>query len=239
MDRLGAVDARNVWAVVPVKAFSHAKRRLAPVLSEAERAALVRTMLVDVLTALHATSRLAGILVVTSDPQAARTAALCDAQVVDDNEADGLNGAVRRGLDILDASKAGALVVPADIPFATASDYSAVLDLLTHYPVVLAPASSDGGTNALALRQAGSLKPCFGEDSFNVHRAQAARAGLAVGIARSEGLGHDIDRIDDILAARKLRRKLKTASSTSALFGEIDLIRRVGLDALPVAARYM
>jgi 2-phospho-L-lactate guanylyltransferase len=235
MERLAGVDARNVWAVVPVKTFASAKRRLAPVLSDAERATLVRTMLVDVLTALHATSRLAGILVVTSDSRAAKIAALFDAQVVSDDDGGGLNRAVQRGLDILNSSLAGALVVPADIPFATAGDYSGVLDLLTHFPIVLAPASSDGGTNALALRHAGSLKPCFGEDSFNVHRAQARSAGLAVGVARSEGLGHDIDRIDDILAARKLKR----ASSTSVFFDEIDLMRRVGSDALPVAARYM
>lgn len=235
MDHLGAVDARNVWAVVPVKAFALGKLRLASVLSQAERAALVRTMLVDVLTALYATSRLAGILVVTSDPQAARIAALFDAQVVDDGGVSGLNGAVQKGLDILDTGGAGALVVPADVPFATASDYSAVLDLLAHYPVVLAPASSDGGTNALALRRAGALKPCFGVDSFDRHRALARTAALAVGIVKSEGLGHDIDRIDDILASPKLKRK----SSTSVFFDEIDLMRRVGPDALPVAARYM
>ena len=46
---VSATSISRVWAVVPVKRFSHAKERLALVLSQPERARLARAMLQDVL----------------------------------------------------------------------------------------------------------------------------------------------------------------------------------------------
>lgn len=235
MDRFNIAGAGHIWAVVPVKKFSLAKQRLSPMLSEDERSKLVRTMLADVLGALRATRGLSGIVVVTSDGQAAKMAALFDAHVVSDETATNLNGAVQCGLGELTKVGAGALVVPTDIPFATADDYAEILDALKRYPVVLAPAISDGGTNALAMRVASHVMPSFGEDSFARHRMSARAKGLQVGIVQSEGLGRDIDNVNDIIASRKITRR----SSTSAFFEEIELITRIGLDALPVAARYI
>lgn len=235
MDRFNIAGAGHIWAVVPVKKFSLAKQRLSPMLSEDERSKLVRTMLADVLGALRATRGLSGIVVVTSDGQAAKMAALFDAQVIPEDNATNLNGAVQCGLDELVKIGAGALVVPADIPFATADDYAEIIDALKRYPVVLASAISDGGTNALAMRAADLVAPCFGEDSFARHRMSARAKGLQVGIVQSEGLGRDIDNVDDIIASRRVKRR----SSTSAFFEEIELITRIGLDALPVAARYI
>lgn len=235
MDQSNAVGAGNIWAVVPVKSFHLAKQRLSPMLSNDERSRLVRTMLVDVLTSLRATPGLAGIAVVTSDPQATKLAALFEARVIPDEAGNGLNAAVQQGLNLLDKAGAGALVVPADVPFATADDYSEILSALNRYHVVLAPASSDGGTNALAMRSANFVKPCFGEDSFARHRTSARANGFQVGIVQSQRLGHDIDNINDIIASRKMNRN----STTSVFLEEIALIRRIGLDALPVAARYI
>ncbi len=235
MERFDVAAAGNIWAVVPVKKFSLAKQRLSPMLSEQERSKLVRTMLADVLGALRATRGLSGIVVVTSDAQASKMAALFDAQVIPEDTASNLNDAVQCGLDELAKIGAGALVVPADIPFATADDYAEILDALKRYPVVLAPAISDGGTNALAMRPTNHVKPSFGEDSFARHRISARANGWQVGIVQSEGLGRDIDNVDDIIASRKVNRR----SSTSVFFEEIEMITRIGLDALPVAARYI
>jgi len=87
----------------------------------------------------------------------------------------------------------------------------------------------------LAMRSASFVRPCFGEDSFARHRTSARANGFQVGIVQSQRLGHDIDNINDIIASRKMNRN----STTSVFLEEIALIRRIGLDALPVAARYI
>jgi 2-phospho-L-lactate guanylyltransferase len=60
----------SIWAVVPLKALAAAKGRLAPVLTVAERAALARAMLADVLAALQASPGVAGMWVVSGDAAA-------------------------------------------------------------------------------------------------------------------------------------------------------------------------
>ncbi len=71
----GMSAARNICAVVPVKDTAEAKQRLAGVLSPAQRRELALAMLDHVLAVLSSVPELAGILVVTVDPEAAALAA--------------------------------------------------------------------------------------------------------------------------------------------------------------------
>jgi 2-phospho-L-lactate/phosphoenolpyruvate guanylyltransferase len=235
MTRPNAEGQSNIWAVVPVKRLGLAKQRLAPVLSRSERAELARTMLHDVLTTLCATPQLAGIIVVSGDPAVAKLATLFDARVVGDVMESGINAAVQQGLRTPDPSSAGVLVIPADVPFATAADLQAVIAELGHFPIVLAPALSDGGTNTLAMRRPDLIAPSFGDDSFARHQALARDAGLGCGIVRTEGLGRDIDYPCDLVpwtGAKKF-------SLTAALLAEFKLADRSGVTAFPVSKRHM
>ena len=232
---MSTADRPNIWAIVPVKRLGLAKARLAPVLSRSERAELARTMLHDVLTTLCATPPLAGIVVVSGDPTVAKLAALFDARIVADVIESGVNSAVQQGLKTLDASSAGALVVPADVPFATSADLQVVIRELDQHPIVLAPALSDGGTNTLAMRRPDLIVPSFGDDSFARHQALARDAGLGCSIVRSEGLGRDIDCPRDLVpwtGSKKL-------SLTAALLAELKLADRPGVTAFPVSKRQM
>ena len=228
-----AENPSNIWAVVPVKRLSQAKQRLAPVLSHNERVKLARTMLHEVLTTLCA-SELAGIVVVTGDPMVANLASLFDARVVHDGTEAGVNAAVQQGLESLDAA-ASALIVPADVPFATASELRAIIAELQHNPVVLAPALSDGGTNALAMRAPDMIVPKFGEDSYLRHQMQSRAKGFACGVVSSDGIGRDIDRPQDLVAPIATRRY----SLTAALLAELNVSNRLGVGALPLCVRHM
>lgn len=225
----------NIWAIVPVKRLGLAKQRLAPILSRSERAELARTMLHDVLTSLCATTELAGIIVVSGDPVVAHLAMLFDARVVGDLMESGINAAVQQGLGTLDASSASALIVPADVPFATASDLRMVIGELSHYPMVLVPALSDGGTNVLAMRQPNLIMPSFGEGSFARHHALAYDGGVGCGIIRSEALGRDIDYPND-LAPWTGSKKF---SLTATLLAEFNVADRLGVTEFPVSTRHM
>ena len=231
MMRPDAETQANIWAIVPVKRLGLAKARLAPVLSRSERAELARTMLHDVLTTLCGTPRLTGIVVVSCDSTVAKLAALFDARLVGDVIETGINAAVQHGLRTLDPSS-GALIVPADVPFATSTEVQSVIHALDDDPVVLVPALSDGGTNALAMRRPHLIAPSFGDDSFARHQALAHEAGLGCGVVRSEGLGRDIDCPED-LAPWAGSKKF---SLTAALLAEFKLADR-GATALPVSKR--
>jgi 2-phospho-L-lactate guanylyltransferase len=228
-------SASDVWAIVPVKRLSHAKQRLSPLLSGTERAALARAMLHDVLTMLCATPKLTGIVVVTGDPLVANLATLFGARVVGDMLETGVNAAVEQGLRTLDRPSAAVLIVPADVPFATASDLRLVISELGRYPVVLVPASSDGGTNALAMRKPGLIAPSFGDDSFARHQALARRGGADCGIVRTEGLGRDIDCPEDLLFWSGSKKSLQTAR----LLAELDVANRLGVTMFPASGRQM
>jgi 2-phospho-L-lactate guanylyltransferase len=215
----------DIWAVLPVKRLDLAKQRLVPVLSNAERMMLARTMLHDVLMTLAAVPELRGIVVVSGDRMAEELARQFDARVARDLSETGVNDAIRQGMKLLD-SNAAVMVIPADVPFATAGELQAVIANLRQHPVVLAPASSDGGTNALAMRSADLIAPSFGDDSYNRHRAEARRKNLSCGVVRSDGLGHDIDRPEDLFVPAPPKKN----SLTAALLAEFDIAAR--LDAL-------
>ena len=59
-----------MWAIVPIKTFDQAKKRLANVLSPDERRSLMLAMARDVLTALSNSHHLTGILIVSRAPEA-------------------------------------------------------------------------------------------------------------------------------------------------------------------------
>jgi len=191
-------EARCIWAIVPVKRFSAAKQRLRFVLSESERARLAEAMLCDVLNALRPLSELGGVAVVTADDAAAEIGRGFGARIVADRLEAGVNMAVAQGLQAVHAAEASVAIVAADVPFATSDDIAAALADLPHHPVVLAPATTDGGTNLLAMRRDGLIEPSFGEGSFARHCEIARSVNLSCGVHRTAGLGHDIDRPEDL-----------------------------------------
>jgi 2-phospho-L-lactate guanylyltransferase len=188
----------GVWALVPIKQLERAKSRLAALLDPHERKTLARAMLCDVLGTLTRVEGLDGILVVTSDPDAASLAAGFGATVIPDPVESGLNAAVQCGLRWLDAEHlTGAVIVPGDIPLVTIAELDAVLQALRSSPVVVAPALRDGGTNILAMKPL-LLSPAFGPDSCARHLAAARALGVEPKKLVLEGAGRDIDVAADL-----------------------------------------
>jgi 2-phospho-L-lactate guanylyltransferase len=183
-----------VLAIVPVKGRDGAKTRLAPRLSAGERRRLVADMLESVLTACAEAESIRRTLLVTPDSWPAH---------------DGVDVLVDAGTGHADAvalaladprAAAGALVVMADCPLATAAS----LDRLARAarPLALAPAR-DGGVNALALAPVDGFRPRFGVPA-SVTLAEARTAGLEAAVVDDPVLALDVDRPEDyeLLLAR-------------------------------------
>lgn len=181
---------RSVLAIVPVKGLDGAKTRLAPLLGPNERAALVRSMLADVLAACEASEAVHGTLVVTPQPELAPGG--IDV-LVDSGEghAPAIAAALRdpRGA-------AGVLVVMADCALATPEALDRLADAAQ--PVALAPAQ-DGGLNALVLRDPTTFEPVFGVPHAAALTADRARAaGLEPVVLDEPSLALDVDEPGDL-----------------------------------------
>lgn len=196
----GSVEDSRPWALVPVKRLSQAKQRLATALTPAERAELARAMLHDVLAVLSRATTLAGVLVVTPDAEAAALARGYGAIVRDDPLEQGTNTAVRQGLEFLqEQGRPGVLVVPGDVPFLTSLEIREVVDTLHRAPLVLVPATRDGGTNLLAGTLPLSIAPAFGTGSLARHLAAARARDIEPALMHLKGLGHDVDTPADLV----------------------------------------
>jgi 2-phospho-L-lactate guanylyltransferase len=184
--------------VIAVRGGRAAKSRLATILEPRDREAVVEAMLRDMIAAARRTPRVSGLWVVTPTPELGALAAGLGVQVIDQSEPGGLNAAFRQALAMVaDAAPYDAIaLLPGDLPLLEPGDLDAALALAEAHAVVLAP-STDGGTGALVLRAGVDLAPCFGPDSFSLHREQTARRGLATAVVEAESLAHDLDRPED------------------------------------------
>jgi 2-phospho-L-lactate guanylyltransferase len=192
----------GVWAVVPVKPLRGALRRLTSALEAPVRRELQVVMLTDVLNACAGAPGLAGVMVVTSDPDAEDLATrLARARVVPDHDPPrGMNAAVSRGLAAVAAEGAeAALVLTADLPLAQPADIAAILERRTEgRSVVLVPSADGTGTNAMLLSPPEALRPQLGPDSLARHTAQATRRGLPLTRLSVPRLALDIDTPADL-----------------------------------------
>jgi 2-phospho-L-lactate guanylyltransferase len=221
------MNGPDVWAVVLVKPFRLAKQRLASVLDVEERSELARVMLEDVLTAVDACQRLAGVIVVTADRAAAAVARRHGAIVLRETAAVGMNAAVTRVVRYLTGnSDAGIVVVPSDLPHVSAADIEQMIGFIHCAPAIALVRSNDGGTNLLACRPSGVIASTFGPDSFNAHCAAAERTGIAPTVCLAPHLSLDIDGRDDLAAFVSRQSSTRTHAYLSQLNIEARLATR-------------
>lgn len=195
--------AREIWAVIPVKDFALAKQRLAHAFSPLFRRRLARAMLADVLTALRGAEGLAGIVVITADPEAGLLAQHYGARLLFERRLRGLNAAVSEAAAGLNAERRdGMLVIPGDIPSVTSREISQLM--ASHgkgRAVSLVPAHDRHGTNALLVSPPQVMTFSFGPMSFPLHRASAEDLGIEPrvhNLVDFPGFALDVDTPDEV-----------------------------------------
>ncbi len=188
-----------MWVLIPVKPLARAKTRLAAVLSPAEREALVRHMLDDVLAALAAAPGIAGIALVTADPAVARIGAEHGLRVLPESGS-GLNAALHDAIATLAGEGVGTLLVlPADVPLFDTATLEQLRAAQRAAPALtLVAASADGGTNALLLSPPDLLPPAFGTGSCAGYCRAAQELGVAPVLLDLPQAALDIDRPEDL-----------------------------------------
>ncbi|MFI5012377.1 MAG: 2-phospho-L-lactate guanylyltransferase [Hyphomicrobiales bacterium] len=203
-----AMRAAAIWAIVPVKTLALAKARLAPVLPAPIRRQLVLTMLEDVLELLLGKPAVDRVLVVTADAEVCALARDRGAMALQEDDASGLNPAVRRGVAYARGHGADRMLyLPADVPLATSAEIDQIVTPALHSPSAVIVSARDGdGTNALFFSPAGAFDPSFGAGSFARHCRQAVANGLRLRVLRLSGVGADIDEAADLATLLKSDR---------------------------------
>jgi len=185
------------WVVIPVKAPDACKTRLAGVLTEDERRALVSSMLQAVVAAAEAARGVDQVMLLGPSRHG-----LPERLRLLDDPGGGLGAALASAL--AQASAAGVVrlvILPGDLPKLIPSDVEALASLATR-EIGIAPDRAEAGTNALSLPlpQAADFSFRYGEASCALHFAEAQRLRLPVRLIRTSGLGLDIDAPGDLAA---------------------------------------
>ncbi len=208
-------------AILPVKGFSQAKRRLGGV-GVPLRDELARAMVGDVLVALHRCARIDRVIVVTNESSVAAAALYKGAIVIEDTQEAGQSEAVSLGLQRAVAEGfRRALCIPGDCPALDPTEIDELLRCSTRMPQVLVIPDRHGtGTNGLLLAPVNAVAPSFGPGSCERHLALARAAGVEPGLARPSSLLLDIDTGEDLDVLReRLRSERIGAPRTRAVLG--------------------
>ena len=191
--------ATGIWALVPFKGATGAKRRLESVLDEPERESLVLAMVRDVLDTLARCRALSGTLLVSRDAQAFELAEEFGIDVFEDSATDLSGAVVQSGTYAQNQRQAeGTLFVPGDVPLIRHEDVLAVLD--GHEQVTLVPDANDIGTNAAASSPPNAFEYLFDGKSFKPHIASVRRAGIEPRVVRNAAWGLDVDTVQELSA---------------------------------------
>ena len=217
------MSLHDIWAIVPIKELDGAKQRLSPLLSPAQRRALIEVMMGEVLEAVAASPALSGILVVTLDPQATALANRLGARVVTDGARDGHTGSVMGGMRLLlSEGRGGMLTLPADIPAVTSQEISLVVG--AHLPgrsFTISPAHDHLGSNTVICSAPDAVPLRFGDNSYYPHLDAAAKAGIEPTVIHQPGIAMDIDHPVDLAMFLALPQSVGTR--TRALLEEMGV----------------
>jgi 2-phospho-L-lactate guanylyltransferase len=176
--------------LIPVKAFTLAKRRLHRAMNGDQRAELAQAMADRVVRASFPLP----VAVVCDDRAVAEWARDLGALVVWE-PGRGLNGAVEAGVDHLrSAGVVEVVVAHADLPRARA-----LAGVEAGAGVTLVPDRYGNGTNVMALPTHVGFEFSYGPGSFARHRLEAERLGLAVRVLDRPDLAWDIDEPADVV----------------------------------------
>jgi len=189
-------------ALVPLKDLVAAKSRLAGLLDPAERRALARAMVEDVLSVLAAHPQVSTVTLVSDDPGAKMLADKYGARHWLERSLNcrGLNPVIAHSCDLLLAeSDQPIIVLHGDLPCLGADDITAVLDSLTESGGLTVGCDRHGqGTNLLAFDSGSIPEFTFGEDSCARHCESTKSRGIPAQLLHRPGIALDIDEPQDL-----------------------------------------
>ena len=180
-----------------MKPLSEGKSRLSQDLTADQRADLVLGLLRRVIVAIRGAG-MDTIWVVGGDERVNELTHLLGVDRLEELGTD-LNDTLKKAFALAFEHGKSALFVAGDLPFLKPADIHSMMQASRRQGnVTLAPARRDGGTNSILVPLGVPLEPELGSASFMKHLTQAAQLETSVAINSSQGLGFDLDVVDDL-----------------------------------------
>jgi 2-phospho-L-lactate/phosphoenolpyruvate guanylyltransferase len=200
MKRTGNATPFMKALLIPVKDPTHAKTRLAELLSEGERRRLAWAMFEDLSRAVAAARKPDRVVMVTNFTPAIERAhdlgwdvLVEESQISESASVDWASRILsERGFDTV-------MRLPADLPLVQPADIDDLLSIELDSPgALLVPSREGTGTNAI-IRTPPTLFPSrFGPNSFALHKQEAARIGVECVVVNNIRIALDIDEPADV-----------------------------------------
>lgn len=182
--------------LIPVKALTDAKSRLADYLTDKEREKLVLEMLRHVLQTVKSANADLNPILVSSDKKICVLAASLQVKTFPEIVS-GHNEALTKAAEQVDPS-IPLLTLSADLPLITLHNIEKMVTLGQSQEVVLAPSKEGTGTNALLLRKPLLLPYVFGINSLKKFISEAKKEKLSYALYQDPSIAFDVDTIKDI-----------------------------------------
>lgn len=198
----------DTWAIIPVKSLQASKKRLAHILTAAERADLIHHFLQHTLSILEQTTAVQQTLVISSDPLVLNLAWQYRAWALAEKVSaavpeQGLNTAISQATTwVIEQGATNILVLPVDLPFMQIDDVERMVTAVQQTQqdgwaqsagVAICPDKAVQGTNALFISSPNNFRFHYGPGSFQKHLAEAAHHNLSVQIVTAPNLQFDLD----------------------------------------------
>ena len=197
----------KISAIVPVKTFSKAKKRLN--LQQAVKEKICNLMLQEVLKTVSNCELINKIVLVSKDEAALKIGRQFDAIEIFDDES-GVNDAVSLADQYLSDKEFDCSVIfPQDIPIMMSSDIDNLLNFVKfNRSVIIVPSRQFNGTNALVRCPADVMKTSYdmGSYTFQMDSARAKTDNISIALIRRMML--DIDDEHDLAFMLKQNVKL-------------------------------
>ena len=204
------------WTVViPVKLLALAKTRLSG-LADADRKAMALAMAADTVTAAVACSPVAGVIVVSDDPDVRHEAEAAGATVIADLPGAGLNEALAAGAEHATAawSGRGLAAMTADLPALSAAELAKALTVASGVNQAFVADAAGSGTTLYTAMPGAPFRPRFGPRSRLRHREAGA---VELDLPDIPGLRRDVDTLADLCEAARIGLGVRTLSVSESI----------------------
>lgn len=185
-------------AIVPVKTFSKAKKRLN--LSAEKTEILCRLMLNEVLDTISHSQVIEKIALVTKDESVFEIGKKFGCVEILDEKELGVNNAVSLADKFfLEAEFDATIVFPQDIPLMQAEDVQTLFNFqLSKQCALIVPSRKFDGTNALLRAPTNLMETHYDEDSYRIHLATAEKHSASSALVLIRRIMLDVDDLDDL-----------------------------------------
>jgi 2-phospho-L-lactate guanylyltransferase len=204
-------------AIVPVKTFSKAKKRLR--LQQSVKENICNLMLQEVLKTISNCKLIDKIVLVSKDEAALKIGRQFNAAEILDNES-GVNDAVSLADQYISDKKFDcSIIFPQDIPIMMSSDIDNLLNFVkSKNSVIIVPSRQFNGTNALVRCPADIMKTSYdmGSYTFQIDAAKTKTDDVSIALIRRMML--DIDDDHDLAFMLKQNDKLDFCKKIESCF---------------------